>query len=87
MDLDFETFLQEINTADDNNNDYYDRNGGIEIFENFLDRIYNRIENDTQEDFYIMSDGDDDDEFDDLLEMIEDDDTEQQADYYAIAAE
>ncbi len=55
-------------------------------FETFLDRIYNRIDNDTQEDFYIMSD-DDDDEFDDLLEMIEDDDTEQQADYSAIAAE
>jgi hypothetical protein len=87
MDLDFETFLQEINTADDNDNDYYNINDGIENFENFLDRIYNRIENDTQEDFYIMSDGDDDDEFDDLLEMIEDDDTEQQADYYAIAAE
>jgi hypothetical protein len=85
MDLDFETFLQEINTADDNDNDYY-RNGN-QIFENFLDRIYNRIDNDTQEDFYIMSDGDNDDEFDDLLEMIEDDGTEQQADYYAIAAE
>jgi hypothetical protein len=86
MDLDFETFLQEINTADDNNNDYYDRNG-IQIFENFLDTIYNRIDNDTQEDFYIMSDGDNDDEFDDLLEIIEDDGTEQQADYYAIPAE
>jgi hypothetical protein len=56
-------------------------------FETFLDRIYNRIDNDTQEDFYIMTDDDDDDEFDDLLEMIEDDDTEQQADYSAIAAE
>jgi hypothetical protein len=56
-------------------------------FENFLDRIYNRIDNNTEEDFYIMIDGDDEDEFDDLLEMIEDDDTEQQADYSAIAAE
>ncbi len=77
MDLDFDTFIQQINTDNDNDN-------GNDIFENFLDIIYNRIDNDTQEDFYIMSD-DDDDEFDDLLEMIED--SEQEADYYAIAAE
>jgi hypothetical protein len=75
--LDFETFLNEVNTADNNDNDYYNRNGGIEIFENFLDRIYDMIDNNNNpEDFYIM--GDDDDEFDDLLDLIEDN-TEQNA--------
>jgi hypothetical protein len=74
--LDFETFLNEVNTADNNDNDYYHRNG-VEIFENFLDRIYDMIDNDNHpEDFYIM--GDNDDEFDDLLDLIEDN-TEQNA--------
>jgi len=76
--LDFETFLNEINTEDNNDNDYYNRNGGdIEIFENFLDRIYDRIDNNNNpEDFYVF--GDDDDEIDNLLDMIEDN-TEQNA--------
>jgi hypothetical protein len=75
--LDFETFLNEVNTADNNDNDYYDRNG-VEIFENFLDRIYDMIDNDNHpEDFYIM--GDNDGEFDDLLDLIEEDNSEKNA--------
>lgn len=75
--LDFETFLNEVNTEDNNDNDYYNRNGGgIEIFENFLDRIYDMIDNDNHpEDFYVFGD---DDEIDNLLDMIEDN-TEQNA--------
>jgi hypothetical protein len=75
--LDFETFLNEINTEDNNDNDYYNRNGGdIEIFENFLDRIYDRIDNNNNpEDFYVFGD---DDEIDNLLDIIEDN-TEQNA--------
>jgi hypothetical protein len=74
--LDFETFLNEINTEDNNDNDYYNRNG-IGIFENFLDRIYDTIDNNNNpEDFYIF--GDDDDELDNLLDLIEDN-TEQNA--------
>ncbi len=77
--LDFETFLNEINTEDNNDNDYYNRNDdGIEIFENFLDRIYDMIDNNNNpEDFYIM--GDNDDEFDDLLDLIEEDNSEKNA--------
>jgi hypothetical protein len=75
--LDFDTFLNEVNTADNNDNDYYDRNG-VEIFENFLDRIYDTIDNNNNpEDFYVFGD-DDDDEIDNLLDLIEDN-TEQNA--------
>jgi hypothetical protein len=78
--LDFETFLNEINTEDNNDNDYYNGNDGIEIFENFLDRIYDMIDNNNNpEDFYIFGEDDDDDEIDNLLDLIEEDKSEQNA--------
>jgi hypothetical protein len=78
--LDFETFLNEINTEDNNDNDYYNGNYGIEIFENFLDRIYDMIDNNNNpEDFYIFGDDDDDNEIDNLLDLIEEDKSEQNA--------
>lgn len=81
MNIDFETFLEEINTADDNDNNYYNEN-----FENFLDRLFTMVgnNNDNPEDFYVF--GGDDDEEDNLLEMIEDA-TEQEADGGPIEAQ
>jgi hypothetical protein len=72
MDLDFETFLNELNTAD--NNDNYNEN-----FEEFLDRLYRMTNNPMLQEFNIIYNNNDDhddetiyDDFDDLLEMIDD---------------
>lgn len=68
--IDFETFLNELNTADDNS--IYNEN-----FEEFLDNIYRMDNNLMQQEFnmiYNFDNGDyeDDGDYDDLLEMIED---------------
>lgn len=71
--MDFETFLNELNTADDNS--IYNEN-----FEEFLDTIYRMDNNLMQQQFnliYNFDNGDyeddyEDDDYDDLLEMIED---------------
>ena len=75
--MDFDTFLNELNTADDT---IYHEN-----FEEFLDTIYRMNNNLMQEEFNAIYNFDNDDnetiydsDFDDLLEMIEDG-TEQDA--------
>lgn len=79
--IDFETFLNELNTADDNS--IYTEN-----FEEFLDNVYRMDNNLMQQQFNLIYnfnngehefDYEDDDDYDDLLEMIEDDNGEQDA--------